>query len=82
MVDPRGKNLPYEFPPDISHLQTVAGDVVALVDRASVLFTAGTLGAESREIIMQALEEEPSLESRAQLAAYLTIVSPEGAILK
>ena len=81
---PRAVYSRRDFNPDISHLYAVAqaGNEVELLDRASLIFTAGTLGKESREEILTILQEEPNRLARANLAAFLTLVSPEGAVLK
>ena len=70
------------FPVDMSDYVALADDIPALLDHLSILFCAGTLGAESRSIISTVLEAEPNQTERARLAVYLVLISPEGTCLK
>lgn len=70
------------FPPDLSELESMANDIPSLLDHLSILYCAGTLGAESRSTISSILSTEPSLTNRARLAAFLVLISPEGTCLK
>ncbi|MDP4778100.1 MAG: DUF1800 family protein [Opitutales bacterium] len=76
------KYIDYDYPEDLSELVALAGDIPVLLDHLSLLYTAGTLSAESRQIITTALTSESNLTERARLAAYLVLVSPEGSCLK
>ncbi|MFD2256713.1 DUF1800 family protein [Luteolibacter algae] len=67
---------------DLSELEALAPDIPALLDHLSLLYCAGTLGAQSRAIISTSLASENNMTDRARLAAYLVLVSPEGACLK
>ncbi|MEM9079908.1 MAG: DUF1800 family protein, partial [Verrucomicrobiota bacterium] len=73
-----GKN----FPPDLTNLAAIASSIPDLLDHLSILYCAGTLGAESRSTITTALQGESNLAERARLAAYLVLMSPEGSCLK
>ncbi|WOO42276.1 DUF1800 domain-containing protein [Rubellicoccus peritrichatus] len=77
-----GTTLSYDFPPDWSELVDLAGNVSDLLDRVSLLFCAGTMSADSRDIIATVLTSTNNLTERARLAAYLALISPEGACLK
>ena len=70
------------FPPDYSELLSMANNIPELLDHLSILYCAGTLGAESRSTITTVLQSEPDLTDRARLAAFLVLISPEGTCLK
>ena len=79
------------FPPNLSKLAAIAGDIPDLLDHLSILYCGGTLGAQSRAIIADALEgieQDRSISAgnknteKARLAAYLVLISPEGACTK
>lgn len=76
---------------NLADLETLAADNGALVDRLDLLFTHGTLSAESRAAILTALNgitagmvpNGSSLaQQRARLGLYLILLSPDYAILK
>ncbi|MGC6455154.1 MAG: DUF1800 family protein [Coraliomargaritaceae bacterium] len=67
---------------DLSDLTALAGNIPALLDHLSILYTGGTLSADSRDAITTALSYESNMTERARLAAYLVLVSPEGSCLK
>ena len=70
------------FSVDLSSLESLASNIPSLLDHLSLLYCAGTLGAESRATITTALASENNLTERARLAAYLVLNSPEGSCLK
>lgn len=70
------------FPADYSGLLPMANDIPTLLDHLSILYCAGTLGAESRSTIANVLQSEPDLTDRVRLAAFLVLISPEGTCLK
>ncbi|MGJ8697752.1 MAG: DUF1800 family protein [Verrucomicrobiaceae bacterium] len=70
------------FPADYSDLLPMANDIPDLLDHLSILYCAGTLGAESRSIITNSLQAENDMTDRVRLAAFLVLVSPEGTCLK
>ena len=71
-----------QFPEDLSDLEALAGNIPDLLDHLSILYCAGTLGAESRTSITTVLNSESNLTERARLAAFLVLISPEGTCLK
>lgn len=71
-----------KFPADYSGLMPMANNIPELLDHLSILYCAGTLGAESRATITTVLNSEPDLTDRVRLAAFLVLVSPEGTCLK
>ncbi|MDB4500664.1 DUF1800 family protein [Akkermansiaceae bacterium] len=70
------------FPADYTELQGMANNIPDLLDHLSILYCAGTLGAESRTSITTVLNSESNLTERARLAAFLVLISPEGTCLK
>ncbi len=71
-----------EFSLDFSGLLPLVNDIPALLDHLSLLYCAGTLGAESRNIIGEVLEAEPNRADRIRLAVYLVLIASEGSVLK
>lgn len=76
---------------NLSDLETLAADNAALLDRLDLLFTHGTLSAESRAAIRTALDgitagmvpaNSTLAQQRARLGVYLILLSPDYAILK
>ncbi len=76
---------------NLSDLETLAADNAALLDRLDLLFTHGTLSAESRAAILTALNgitagmvpaNSTLAQQRARLGVYLVLLSPDYAILK
>ena len=72
----------YQHLCDWTDLVMFSNDLDRLLDRVSLLFTAGTMNASTRDIIRGQLQLVTNSTSRARLAAYLAIMSPEGAALK
>jgi len=70
------------FPVDLSDYVALADDIPSLLDHLSILFCAGTLGANSRATISTVLQAESNLTERARLAVFLALISPEGTCLK
>ncbi|MEO0796753.1 MAG: DUF1800 family protein [Verrucomicrobiota bacterium] len=79
---PNGNNYYGEQSEDLAELVALANDIPALLDHLSLLYCAGTLGADSRSAITTALAAESNMTERARLAAYLVLVAPEGSCLK
>lgn len=76
---------------NLSDLETLAADNAALLDRLDLLFTHGTLSAESRAAIRTALDGITAgmvpagstlAQQRTRLGVYLILLSPDYAILK
>jgi hypothetical protein len=67
--------------PDFSEEQALLEDVTSLVSRLDILLAAGQLSAQSKEIILEAVEQAEA-EDRLDLALFLIMVSPEYAVLK
>ena len=69
---------------DYADVSFLAADSNALADRMNLLFCGGSMTADTRALIITAVEQLPAnpLQERALLAAYLTLCSPDGAILK
>ncbi|MDA0810996.1 MAG: DUF1800 family protein [Verrucomicrobia bacterium] len=72
------------FSLDFSSILPLTDTPQALVDRLSLLFCSGSMTLTTRRTIIAAIEEIPDTEPgvRAMLAAYLVLMSPEGAILR
>ena len=70
------------FPPSYTELERMTDNIPELLDHLSILYCAGTLGAESRATITTVLQSEPDDTDRARLAAFLVLISPEGTCLK
>ncbi len=74
----------YSFPLDLSHEKQLAGTPERLVDHLNLLFCAGKMRPSTRTLILNAINQIPADQtaSRAQVAAYLCLVCPEGAVMK
>lgn len=74
----------YQFKFDYSRERTLAADNAKLLDYLNLVFCAGSMTSGTRTLILDAINQIPAtqLESRAQVGAYLAIVSPEGAVMK
>jgi uncharacterized protein (DUF1800 family) len=74
----------YHCPLDFSQEVPLAATPELLVDKLNLIFCAGQLSAETRSIILNALNQIPAeqTESRCRVAAYLMLVSPEGAVMR
>ncbi len=76
---------------DLSEQEQLAATPAALIDNVDLLLTHGTMSTETRAAIQRALDGVTTAvvpsgstvnRTRAQLAVYLTAVSPDYAILK
>lgn len=74
----------YRFPLDLSRERELATTPERLVDHLNLLFCAGKMKPTTRDLILQAIEDIPAEQSgaRAQVAVYLVLVCPEGAVMK
>jgi uncharacterized protein (DUF1800 family) len=74
----------YEFPLDLSVDASLSATPELLADRLNLLFCGGRMSAATRTILINAINQIPAEQTaaRARVAAYLALVSPEGAILK
>ncbi|SKA86745.1 Protein of unknown function [Prosthecobacter debontii] len=74
----------YRFPLDLSREEALAGRPEALVDHLNLLFCAGRMRPGTRALILEKVSEIPAEQTaaRAQVAAYLALVCPEGAVMK
>ncbi|MEZ5329627.1 MAG: DUF1800 family protein [Verrucomicrobiales bacterium] len=72
------------FSLDFSAILPLTKEPAALVDRLNLLFCSGSMTLTTRRAIITAIEDIPDTAPgvRAMLAAYLTLMSPEGAILR
>ncbi|MCB1096482.1 MAG: hypothetical protein KDN22_12975, partial [Verrucomicrobiae bacterium] len=72
------------FSLDFSAILPLTKEPAALVDRLNLLFCSGSMTLTIRRAIITAIEDIPDTAPgvRAMLAAYLTLMSPEGAILR
>ncbi|MGI9243267.1 MAG: DUF1800 family protein, partial [Verrucomicrobiales bacterium] len=69
--------------PDFSDELALVGDTQALIDRLDLIFTYGTLTAESREVIRSSVEDWALTdEEKVWIAVYLVMTSPEYVILR
>ena len=76
-------DAPEPFAPvslDLDEYRTLAEDVAAFVDRLDLVFTAGTLSAESRQAIVGTLNPIDDNELRLLMGLYLILVSPDYAV--
>ena len=74
----------YSFPLNCSREQALAATPEKLIDHLNLLFCAGQMTLGSRTIILNAINSIPvsQPDARARIAAYLTLVCPEGAVMK
>lgn len=74
----------YRFPLDLSREEKLSAQPEALVEHLNLLFCAGRMRSTTRTLILGAVEQIPAEQAaaRAQVAAYLALVCPEGAIMK
>jgi uncharacterized protein (DUF1800 family) len=74
----------YQFPFHFSREVAMAADPDALVDHMNLLFCAGQMSLNSRNLIKTAIQTLPSTtpEARVRVAAYLALICPEGAVMK
>ena len=85
-----GSNSPRDVQPDYTAEIALAHDANLLVDRVSLLLTAGTMSAGTRTLILNAVNSVPYPGSnqatarlnRARLAVFFTLSSPEYLVQK
>lgn len=62
---------------DFSDYEELASDSEALVDRLNLLLTAGTLDPETREVVLEVLNDIDEMPVRARVAIYLFLISSD-----
>lgn len=76
---------------NLSDYEALAGNSQSLIDQLDLMFTHGTMSAESKAVIRRAVDGVTAAmvpsgsnlnQTRARLALYLTVNSPDYAILK
>ncbi|MEN3942240.1 DUF1800 family protein [Prosthecobacter sp. SYSU 5D2] len=74
----------YRFPLNLSREKALADTPVLLVDHVNLLFCAGKMRPATRSLILETIQQIPAdrAADRAQVAAYLALVCPEGAVMK
>jgi hypothetical protein len=74
----------YQFPLDIAREIALAATPEKLIDHLNLLLAAGNLQPASRSLILTAIQQLPQTRpaDRARLAIYLTLTSPEAAIMR
>ncbi|WP_081452826.1 DUF1800 domain-containing protein [Verrucomicrobium spinosum] len=74
----------YQFPLDMEREKALAATPELLVDHLNTILCAGNMEVGTRTHILSAINQLPAneLAIRAQVAAYLAIVSPEGAVIR
>ncbi|WP_395735999.1 DUF1800 family protein [Prosthecobacter sp.] len=74
----------YHFPLDYTWAAALAGTPEVLMDELNLIFCGGRMSATTRAIIVNAINQIPAEQAtaRAKVAVYLTVVSPEGAVIK
>ncbi len=80
-----GRGSVDRFALDYKQTNVIADDTGKLIDRMNLLFCAGRMSVATRDELIAAIDTLPvdySPQQRAVLAAYLTLCSPDGAILK
>ncbi len=55
-------------------------DIPALINRLDIVFTAGTMSSETRNVIENAINETDNFEFRTIIALYLTLISADAAV--
>jgi uncharacterized protein (DUF1800 family) len=65
---------------DIGEYLAMADDTAALLDRLDLVMAYGTLSEDTRQAILQSLEQIADPEIRVRAAIYLVLVSPEQAV--
>ncbi|MEN9677948.1 MAG: hypothetical protein RIS76_3844, partial [Verrucomicrobiota bacterium] len=72
----------YSFIPDYTELMRLAEDAEALLDEVNLLICGGGMSASTRRNILEALEQVAPYDRilRAQLAVYLAVSCPDGAV--
>ena len=74
----------YQFPLDIAREIALAATPEKLIDHLNLLLAAGNLQPASRALILNTIQQLPQTRpaDRARLAIYLTLTSPEAAIMR
>lgn len=74
----------YRFPLDLSREKALSATPELLVDHLNLLFCGGKMRMSTRTMILNAINQIPATQSeaRAHVAVYLTLVCPEGAVMK
>jgi uncharacterized protein (DUF1800 family) len=74
----------YHFPLDYTRAASLATRPELLVDELNMLICGGRMGTSTRAIILNAINQIPADQAtaRAKVAVYLTVISPEGAVIK
>lgn len=81
----RGGDGVERFGLDYQETDVLNGDAERLVDRMNLLFCGGQMSVSTRDALILAINALPAESPprwRAVLAAYLTLCSPDGAILR
>lgn len=70
------------YPLDFADETALASSPELLVDRVNLLFCAGRMTAATHAVILDAVDDIPATQarSRAHLAVYLAVCSPDGAV--
>ena len=75
-----------EFKLQLDPVRTLSVDTDALIDRLNLLFCHGTLSPAGRAEMKAAIDyyaaTDPNWLDRTELAIYLALISPDGAVLK
>ncbi len=85
-----GSNTPRDIQPDYTAEMAIADNPAALVDRVSLLLTAGSMSASTRNLIvtavnsitMPATNQATARLNRARLAVFFTLSSPDYLVQK
>jgi uncharacterized protein (DUF1800 family) len=85
-----GSNSPRDIQPDYSAELALASDPARLIDRIDLLLTYGTLSAETRSAMLEAVNSAPisasnpaaGRQSRVHLAALFAVSAPEFLVQK
>jgi len=85
-----GSNSPRDVQPDYTAEMALAHDANLLVDRVSLLLTAGSMSAGSRSLIVTAVNSIPypgansttARLNRARLAVFFALSSPDYLVQK
>ncbi|MBB5036265.1 DUF1800 family protein [Prosthecobacter dejongeii] len=74
----------YRFPLDLSREKALASTPADLVDHLNLLFCAGQMRPSTRMLILGVINQIPAQQTsaRVQVAAYLALVCPEGAVMR
>lgn len=74
----------YRFPLDLAREKELAAVPEHLVDHLNLVLCSGEMRSSTRALILNAITQIPATESaaRARVAAFLVMVSSEGAVMK